>query len=85
MVTRITVIPFNYIRMCLSDNMSLGWKNRRKRIPIISVKNTVFKMLYLLIKSFESFNIATTKHPCYRLMSGTVYCFDEPKFVFWPI
>jgi hypothetical protein len=41
-VTSIAVIMFNVYRVSFADNMSFRRQNFGKRIPVVSVKNTVF-------------------------------------------
>jgi len=82
-MTGITVVPFNADSSGFADNMTLLGQHFCESVPVIRVKNTVFKVLYFVVQSSECFSITTTEYPGNSSPRAAINRFDEPLFSFF--
>ena len=83
MMADIAVVLLNGNSMLFSDDMPFGRQNLSESVPVICEKEAIPTMLHLVVKPPECRNIALAENPSNRLTCASVYCFDEPEFVFF--
>jgi hypothetical protein len=78
----VAIIPFDSNSASFTDDMLFLGKNLSKRIPIVSIIDTMRDVFYFVVKPSECCSITFTENPGDSSPCTTIIGFDDPQFVF---